>query len=117
MQEQVHNWLTEMMKVPGVLACCIRAPDRKTVSRSNSTPFTPIALENAARCLSDTIQVIHSNRFPMQFVRWVYENYFLYGISREDGHCLAILTRRKSVPNLQTADFERIANEFRQLET
>ena len=115
MQEKIHNWLTETMKISGVLACGIRSPDRKTVTRSNSSQFTPVALENACRCLGDTFQVINSNRFPMQLVRWVYENYFLYGIACPDGHCLAVLTRRKAPPILQQDEFGRLAAEFRQL--
>lgn len=115
MQEQIHNWLTETMKISGVLACGIRLPDRKTVTRSNSNQFTPVALENACRCLGDTFQVIQSHRFPMELVRWVYENYFLYGIACPDGHCLAVLTGRKNGAILQSQDFERIAGEFRQL--
>ena len=117
MQEQIHNWLTEKMKVGGVLACGIRLPDRKTFTRSHSPQFPPIALENACRCLSDTFQIINSNRFPMGLVRWVYENYFLYGIGRPDGLCLALLTRRNAVPSLQPLELERIASEFQQLET
>ena len=116
MQDQIHNWLTEVMKISGVLACGIRSPDRKTVTRSNSNQFAPIALENACRCLGDTFQVINSNHFPMEVVRWVYENYFLYGITREDGFCMAVLTRRKAPSNLQPQDFEKIAAEFRKLE-
>jgi hypothetical protein len=116
MQEQIHTWLTEKMKVSGVLACGIRSPDRKTVTRSNSNQFTSVGLENACRCLSDTIQVLNSNRFKTEIVRWVYENYFLYGVVRPDGHCLALLTRCKAVPTLQQQDLERIAAEFQQLE-
>jgi hypothetical protein len=117
MQEHVHNWLTDKMKVAGILACGLRSPDRKTFTRSHSQQFPPVALENACRCLSDTFQVLNSNRFPVELVRWVYENYFLYGIIRPDGHCLALLTRRNALPSLQPADLEHIAAEFQQLET
>jgi len=118
MQEQVHNWLTEKVKVAGVLACGIRAPDRKTFTRSLSPQFPQIALENACRCLSDTFQVLNSNRFPVELVRWVYEKYFFYGFTRPDGHCFALLTRRNATtPGLQAADLERIVTEFNQLET
>ncbi len=117
MQEHVHNWLTEKMKVAGVLACGLRSPDRKTFTRSHSQQFQPVALENACRCLSDTFQVLNSNRFPMETVRWVYENYFFYGLMRQDGHCLGLLARRNALPTVQPADLERIAAEFHQLET
>jgi hypothetical protein len=116
MQEYAHTWLTDKMKVPGVLACGIRSPDRKTVTRSHTTQFAPIALENACRCLTDTFQIINSNRFPVDLVRWVYESYLFYGFMRPDGHCLAILTRRNAT-SIQHADLERIVSEFHRLET
>src|ERR1700733_14688236 len=101
MQEHVHNWLTEKMKIAGVIACGIRSPDRKTFTRTHSQQFPQVALENACRCLGDTFQVLNSNRFPAKLVRWVYENHFLYGVVRADGHCLALLTRRNVLPGLQ----------------
>lgn len=114
MKDEIHNWLTEKMRVSGMLACGIRSPDRKTYTRGQSAQFTPVALEHACRCLSDTFQVVNSNRFPMQLVRWVYENYFVYGFQREDGHCLAVLTRRHEA-TLQPADLETIVAEFHSL--
>jgi hypothetical protein len=117
MKEHVHNWLTDKMKIAGMLACGIRSPDRKTFTRSLSPQFSPAALENACRCLSDTFQVIQSNRFPVELVRWVFENYFLYGFLRQDGHCLAVLTRRDPAGTLPTADLEWIVTEFQSLQT
>jgi hypothetical protein len=115
MKEHVHGWLTEKMKIAGVLACGIRAPDRKTFTRSASPQFTPVALEHACRCLADTFQILGSNRFPSALVRWVYTNYFVYGSTREDGICLAVLTRREP-PNLQPTDLENMIAEFQNLQ-
>ena len=115
MQEHVHNWLTEKMKIAGVLACGIRSPDRRTFTRSLSAQFPPVALENACRCISDTFQVLSSNHFPAELVRWVFEKYFFYGIARQDGHCLYVLTRRNAA-GLQPADLDKIVSEFHALE-
>ena len=117
MQEHVHNWLTEKMKVTGVLACGIRSPDRKTFTRSHSPQFQPIALENACRCLSDTFQIIQSNRFPAELVRWVYEKYYFYGFIRLDGHCFGLVTKRGAGPGIKHEDLEQIVTEFHALET
>jgi hypothetical protein len=114
MKEQIQNWMTEKMRVVGLLGCGIRCPDRRTFIRSASAQFTPVALEHACRCLSDTFQVINSNRFPVQLVRWIYENYFVYGFIREDGNCLALLTRRHE-GSLQPDDLETIVAEFHSL--
>jgi hypothetical protein len=117
MQETVHNWLTEKVKVSGVLAMGLRSADRRTFTRSLSPQFPQMALENACRCLADTFQILNSNRFPTELVRWVYENYFLYGFIRSDGHCFAIVTRRNALPTLKPADLEKIVAEFKELET
>jgi hypothetical protein len=114
MKEQIQSWMTEKMRVVGLLGCGIRCPDRRTFIRSASAQFTPVALEHACRCLTDTFQVINSNRFPVQLVRWIYENYFVYGFIREDGNCLALLTRRHE-GSLQPADLETIVAEFHSL--
>jgi hypothetical protein len=41
----------------------------------------------------------------------VYENYFVYGFVRQDGHCLAVLTRRNEM-SLQKTDLEALVAEF-----
>lgn len=116
MRENIHNWLTEKTKIAGILACGIRSPDRKTYTRTLSPQFTPIALENACRCVTDTFQVLQANRFPANLVRWVFENYFIYGFVRPDGICLALLTRR-STAEIPTTDLEAIVAEFQSLPT
>ncbi|MDB6121881.1 MAG: hypothetical protein JWQ71_874 [Pedosphaera sp.] len=64
--------------------------------------------------MADTFQVIHSNRFPIERVRWVFDNYFMYGSTREDGICFAVLTRRDN-SNLNPADLDVIFQEFQGL--
>jgi hypothetical protein len=110
-KDHFNNWLTEKMKIAGVLACGVRGPDRKTFTRSASPQFSPVALEQACRCLSDTFQIINANHFPSGLVRWVYESHFVYGSVRQDGHCLAIVTRR-STSDVPDADLEGMIAEF-----
>jgi hypothetical protein len=114
MREHISNWLTEKTKVAGILACGIRSPDRKTFTRTHSPQFTQIALENACNCVTDTFQILQSNHFPSELVRWVFENYFVYGFTRPDGYCLALLTRR-NVTEVQPAELETIVAEFQSL--
>jgi hypothetical protein len=116
MKEHFHIWLTEKMKVAGVLACGMRAPDHKTFARSSSSQFSSMALEHACRCLADTFQILHSNRFPGELIRWVYANYFVYSSIRQDGICLVVLTRREGA-NLQSTELEKMLTEFQNLQT
>ena len=114
MKEHIQNWLTDKTKVAGVLACGIRSPDRKTHTRTLSPQFTPIALENACRCVTDTFQVLQANRFPAELVRWVFEKYFIYGFVRTDGLSLTVLTRRDET-DVAPAELETIVAEFQSL--
>lgn len=114
MKDEIHNWLTEKVRLAGVLACGIRAPDRKTFIRSQAPQFTQVALEHACRCLGDTFQVLNSNHFPVQTLRWVYQNHFVYGFVREDGHCLAVVTPRAE-PSLKADALEAVVGEFHRL--
>ena len=114
MKEEIHNWLTDKVRLAGVLACGIRAPDRKTFIRSQTPQFNQAALEHACRCLSDTFSVLNSNRFPSQMIRWVYQNHLVYGVVRDDGHCLAILAPRAE-PVLRSDTLEAVVGEFQRL--
>lgn len=114
MREHINNWLTEKSKVAGVLACGIRSADRKTFTRTQSTQFSHFALEDACRCVNDTFQVLQTNRFPNELVRWVFENFYIYGFTRPDGFCLALLTRRNAT-DVQPAELETIIAEFQSL--
>ena len=125
MQEQTLNWLTEVMKIPGVLACCVRAPDRKTVTRSNSNRSSclrtfrgkclPLASGRHVQVIVIRIASQDGDTVRMGVRRRLFP---LWRCSRADGHCLALLTRRKTAPNLQQRKtWNGWPQEFQQLET
>jgi hypothetical protein len=116
MHEEIQNWLAEKIKVSGILACGVRFPDRKTYTRNQSAQFEAVALENACRCLADTFQVIHSNHFAVEYLRWIFGGYFVYGSIREDGVCFSLITRREDSP-LKPDDIGRLLEEFKKLQT
>ena len=69
MNANAHTWLTEKMKVPGVLACGLRWPDENTFTRTSSSQFPPAALENACRALANSFRIILDKRLPVKRVR------------------------------------------------
>ncbi|EEF60793.1 hypothetical protein [Pedosphaera parvula] len=115
MHEEIQNWLGEKIKISGVLACGVRFPDRKTYTRNQSAQFEPVALENACRCLADTFQVIHSNHFAVEHLRWIFGGYFVYGSMRDDGACFSFITRREDSP-LKTDAVNHLLEEFKKLQ-
>lgn len=114
MHEEIQSWLADTIKVPGVLACGIRFPDRKTYTRNQSAQFEPVALENACRCLADAFQVIHSNHFAVERLRWVFGGYFVHAVMREDGICISLVTRREDT-NLAPDTVSQVLEQFKTL--
>ena len=59
MKEHVHGWLTEKMKIPGMLACGLRAAEPQDLYAQRVRPVHPCgALEYACRCLADTFLIL-----------------------------------------------------------
>jgi hypothetical protein len=114
MKTEINQWLRQRAQPVGGLACGVRFPDKTSLTQSWSSDFPNRALENAWRCASDAFQVLKINFFSHDYVRWVYENAFLYCTRREDGICLGIFTAKD--PRAFNADeIERLLAEFRAL--
>ena len=92
LKEGLENWLDSIPPLAGVLACGMRMPDRSTVNRSFDDGFPDASLDNAWRCVADTLQVLRSQRLPGRRLRWTYENHLLQCAVRSDGAFLGIIT-------------------------
>ena len=114
MNEFLSQWLNQRARLPGVLACGVRFPDKTSLTQSWSPDFTTRSLDNAWRCASDAFQVLRVNFFPDERVRWVYEKALLLCARREDGICLGIFTA-KDPGAVDAAEIERLLAEFRAL--
>ena len=111
MNEFLSQWLNQRARLPGVLACGVRFPDKTSLTQSWSPDFTARSLEHAWRCASDAFQVLRVNFFPDQRVRWVYEKALLLCTRREDGICLGIFTAQDGA-GVDPAEIERLLVEF-----
>ena len=116
MKEFLNQWLSRRARLPGVLACGVRFPDKTTLTQSWSPEFTAPSLDNAWRCASDAFQVLKVNFFPNERVRWIYEKALLHCARREDGICLGIFTAKERGA-VDVAEIERLIAEFRALRT
>ncbi len=112
MNEFLSQWLHQRARLPGVLACGVRFPDKTSLTQSWSPEFSAPSLNNAWRCASDAFQVLRVNFFPDERVRWVYERALLLCTRREDGICLGIFTA-KDPGAVDAAEIERLIAEFR----
>lgn len=116
MKETVNLWLSRNAQLPGVLACCVFYPDRTTFSQTWSAQFPADALENAWRCVADSFQVLHLNRFPAVWVRWVFAHAFLYCARRGDGVSIALFAAKDSPP-FEPEKLDQLLADFHQLPT
>ena len=114
MKEVIDQWLRERVQLVGGLACGVRFPDKSSLTQSWSSDFPIKALDNAWRCASDAFQVLKINFFPHEYVRWAYENAFLYCARRDDGICLGIFIS-KDLHAFNSEEVEQLLAEFRLL--
>jgi hypothetical protein len=114
MVSSFEKWLNGKPKLAGVYGWGIRLPDKPVFSESYSELYPLSALENAWRCVADTLQVIRLHRFPDRRLRWVFEHGWLFCSVRPDGAFLGIFTANQA-DQLDWAAVESMLDEFLQL--
>ena len=92
MSAPLREWLEDLQEHPGVLACAIRLPDRSTAVRSWSSEYSREILEQVARQITDTREVLQVSSLPNPRQRWMFEKGVIYSEIREDGTCLCLAT-------------------------
>src|SRR2546430_1817753 len=95
MKEVIDQWLTHNAALKGLLACGVRYPDETIFVPANSAGFSVENLEHSLRCIADTFQVLKLNEFPLEYVRWIYQNALLYCVRRGDGIFVGLFTSRE----------------------
>ena len=112
MKELLQQWVAQRARLPGVLACGLRFPDKTSFTQSWSDDFPAQNLDHAWRCASDAFQVLKISVFPSEYVRWVYEKAYLYCARRDDGICLGVFMAKDPKVSDPVA-VERLLVEFR----
>jgi hypothetical protein len=110
-----EQWLTNKPRLGGVHAWGIHLPDNTTFTESYSDMFPSSALENAWRCMADTLQVIRLRRFPERRARWVFERAWMFCTIRPDGVFLGIFTSNQ-LEQVNWAGLEQMMDEFLRLD-
>ncbi len=95
MKETIQQWLDQHARLPGLLACGVRYPDDTIFIPAGPGSFPRENLENSLRCIGDTFKVLNLNQFPIEYVRWIYQNALLYCVRRGDGIFLGLFTSRE----------------------
>ncbi len=109
-----QNWLGQNANTPGVVAFGIHAPGKGSFVQSCSSALEGPSLENAWRCVEETIPVLQLNRFPTARFRFVYGEGIVHCERRRDGACLGIFARR-SEAEFPSGELDRLITEFHAL--
>ena len=115
MREVIQGWLADRPRLPGVLACGVRFPDKSTITESYDKDFPASTLENVWRCVGDAFQVMSAHRMAPTTMRWVHENAVLYCTRRPDGIVLSLFTSPNPA-DVDLGNLERLLRGFRTLE-
>jgi hypothetical protein len=114
MRDAVKNWLTQLPRVQGLLACGVRFPDQTALGASYEKDFPVVALEHAWRSVADTYRVLTIHRLPATRLRWVYRRAVLHSVRREDELVINLLVARDPT-DVDGTGVERLIAEFQGL--
>jgi len=107
-------WLESKAATPGLLGLGVYAPGKDPLVRTCASDVPQAALENAWRCVAETIPVLQLNEFPTAGFRFVFGQAFVHCERRPDGTCVGICAPRDS--SVFSADeLERLLAEFHAL--
>ena len=108
-----QQWVQGKMGIPGVLGFGIYSPDNGSFSESCVGTFSAQSLENAWRCVAETIPVLQLNRFPTARFRFVYHRAVIHCERRRDGTCLGVFAVKGH--QFEQEELYRLLNEFHAL--
>jgi hypothetical protein len=110
MNPTMQQWIANNAGSAGILAFGLHGPDKSSFTLSCDPGFSAEALENAWRCVAETIPVLQLNRFPTARFRWVFKQVVLHCERRRDGVCLGIFARNDG--QLDAKELDRLLVEF-----
>ena len=108
-----QDWIKRNLGIPGVLGFGIYMPDKGGYIESCIGTFSTEALENAWRCVAETIPVMQLNRFPTARFRFVYTQAVVHCERRRDGTCLGVFAVKGH--QFEQDELHRLLGEFHSL--
>jgi hypothetical protein len=110
MNSALQQWIKNNAGMAGILAFAVQGADKSSFTLSCDSSFSPEALDNAWRCVGETIPVLQLNRFPTARFRWVFKHVVLHCERRRDGVCLGIFARNDGI--FDAKELDRLLVEF-----
>ena len=111
---ELQDWIDRNTSTTGVLAFGVFAPGKNSFIQPCSASLSAPGLENAWRCVAETIPVLQLNRFPTARFRFVYGEAVVHCERCRDGTCLGIFAQR-SEEDCAPSEINRLLTEFHTL--
>lgn len=110
-ETSLQDWISRNVSTMGVLAFGVFAPGKNSFVQPCIHNLSAPGLENAWRCVAETIPVLQLNRFPTARFRFVYGDAVVHCERSRDGTCLGIFAQRNS----PAEEVDRLLTEFHAL--
>jgi hypothetical protein len=110
----LKNWVMSKAGSLGVLALGVYGVDKSGFVLPCAGELAAPSLENAWRCVAETLPVLQLNRFPTARFRFVFGDAVVHCERRRDGTCLGIFARRQNGACPED-ELERLLAEFHAL--
>jgi hypothetical protein len=114
MIQAIKDFLARNSKAPGVMALAVQYPDKSTGFQKCLLEIPDEALENAWRCVTETIPVLKLNQFPTARFRWIYGRAVVHCECRKDGSCLGVFASKEN-EEINHLELDRLVAEFQSL--
>jgi len=114
MKKAIEEFFDRNAAAPGLIAMAVQHADKSSVTRKYQPEMADESLENAWRCMLETMPVLKLNHFPTARFRWIYENALIHCECRKDGSCLGIFAAKES-GQFNELEVDRLVAEFHSL--
>ena len=108
------NWLASTKALPGILGLVIFTPGDALYIETARASVSKAALENAWRCIAETMPVLKLNQFPAACFRFTFGQAFVHCERRSDGSCIGVFAERAAAAVPGDA-LQRVLSEFHRL--
>jgi hypothetical protein len=108
------TWLAAKKTIAGLLALVVYVPGQAALIETCGSSTPGATLDNAWRCLAETMPVLQLNDFPTGCFRFMFQHALIHCERRQDGVCIGVFARHGQT-RLPPAQLERLLAEFHAL--
>ena len=113
MTDSCQTWIEQRCRLPGILGCGVRLPDRTCFGRSNSKGAPAETLDQAWNQVAEAMTLITQHHLTATRALWTFSDGQVHCAVRADGAVLCLITP-PSTHAYSPALIEKIIGEFQE---